>query len=248
MNFKFGKTPATKDPRDLLFHNYVNLSKIPKPPEYFGDEDVVSEYPMDGNDKYGNCVWAMFAHMCQLFAALGGMPCNFSLEAILKGYSDVTGFDPNDPSTDQGTNERDGLKYMIKTGLVDTTGKIHKFGAFVKIDPKNTLHMNAACWLFGAVPLGVQIPASAMEQFNNNQPWSLVWLNNHIEGGHAIPWVAKRNNDIVLTWGRKQEMTLAWFRRFCDEAYAVLSPEMLKNGISNEGFNFTQLNADLVAL
>lgn len=51
-----------------------------------------------------------------------------------------------------------------------------------------------------------------------------------------------------VTWGRLQSMTLRFYKNYCDEAYAILSPEMLIEGKSLEGFDLAQLQADLKLL
>jgi hypothetical protein len=49
----------------------------------------------------------------------------------------------------------------------------------------------------------------------------------------------------VVTWGKLQKMSWGFFRKYCDEAVVYLSSEMLVAGKSLEGFNATQLQADL---
>lgn len=48
--------------------------------------------------------------------------------------------------------------------------------------------------------------------------------------------------------GRIQQMTVQFYKTYCEEAWAILSPEMLKSGVSIEGFNLAQLQADIKAL
>jgi hypothetical protein len=44
-------------------------------------------------------------------------------------------------------------------------------------------------------------------------------------------------------------MTTAFFNTYCDEAWAILSPEMITNkGTTLEGFNLAQLKSDLADL
>ena len=86
-----------------------------------------------------------------------------------------------------------------------------------------------------------------MDQFNAGKPWSVVPGPDPTEG-HYIPLVAFRTYLECVTWGRIQQMTPQFFRTYCDEAWAILSPEMLKAGKSPEGFDLPQLRADLKAL
>jgi hypothetical protein len=58
--------------------------------------------------------------------------------------------------------------------------------------------------------------------------------------------VARRGGLIdVVTWGRIQPMTEAFFEEYCDEALVYLSEEYLTGGKSPEGFNDAQLRAEL---
>jgi hypothetical protein len=52
----------------------------------------------------------------------------------------------------------------------------------------------------------------------------------------------------VYTWANAQKATRAFLAKYADEAYAILSPEMLKGGKSLEGFTLAQLQADLAEI
>jgi hypothetical protein len=104
-----------------------------------------------------------------------------------------------------------------------------------------------ALYLFQAVGIGIEFPESAMQQFNSGEPWDVV-SGAKVEGGHYIPLVAKRDNLEVVTWGALQQMTPAFYEKYCDEAWAYISEENLKAGKSPEGFNLEQLQADLSGL
>lgn len=60
-----------------------------------------------------------------------------------------------------------------------------------------------------------------------------------------IPLVAYCTMLECVTWGRIQRMTTQFYKNYCDEAWAILSPEMIKDGKSLEGFNLAQLQVDL---
>jgi hypothetical protein len=253
-DLKLGKQPATEDRRDLMFAKYVRKAQLPALPAQFGHEDLFSpkEWGMLGNDQWGDCAWAGPAHETMLLTTEGGHPATFSTECVLSDYSAGTGFDPNSGApgqnpTDEGSNVREVLRYRAKTGIVDANGKRHKVGAYVKLDTKNLDQVMEALYLFQVVGIGIAFPASAMDQFNNGQPWDVV-KGAKIDGGHYIPLVARRDNLEVVTWGALQQMTQAFFERYCDEAWAYISEENLQQGKSPEGFNLEELQADLNAL
>ena len=257
---KTGKLPATPDHRDLLFAKYVDMDTVlPKVPEAFGHEDSVPEWGMLGNgpdpemgptfEGAGDCVFAGAAHETMLWTAVGDGEATFSTHGVLADYGAVTGYTPSDPNSDQGTNVRDALNYRRKTGVVDAHGQRHKIGAYVALQPGDIDHLYAALYLFGAVGIGVKFPESAMQQFDSGQPWDVV-DGAKVEGGHYIPLVARRDGMLdCVTWAKVQPMTLKFFQEYCDEAYALLSEEMLgEDGTSPEGFNLTELQADLQAV
>ena len=200
-----------------------------------------------GNDQFGDCVFAGAAHETMLWNAAAGRTVAFTPECVLSDYSAVTGFNPADPRTDQGTDVGEALSYRRKTGIIDAAGIRHTIGAYVSLTPKNYEQFLTAVWLFGAVGIGIQFPASAMDQFNRGKVWGVT--KSAIEGGHYIPVVADRKGKpVCVTWGKLQPMTKAFYLKYCDEAYVILSEEMLVGGKSPEGFDLLTLQADLAAL
>jgi len=256
---KLGKKPATYDKRDLQFAHYRTAAPLPTYPKQFGHEKLVAAnaWQMLGNGPdntvspgfqgAGDCVFAGGDHETMLWTLEAGSAAKFTGATAIADYSAVTGYNPKDPNSDQGTDVREALKYRQNTGLVDAADSRHKIGAYLALEPGNVDHLLEALYLFGVVGIGIQFPGSAMDQFNAGKPWSVV-QGAQIEGGHYIPLVAKRTNLECVTWGRIQQMTSQFYAKYCDEAWAILSPEMLKSGKSPEGFDLAQLQADLNAL
>ena len=134
------------------------------------------------------------------------------------------GLQPQKTEVRPGDSVRQALKYRQNTGLIDAAGKRHKIGAYLALEPGNVDHLLEALYLFGVVGIGMQFPASAMDQFDAGKPWSVV-AGTQIDGGHYVPFVAKRANFDCVTWGRLQQMTAQFYTKYCDEAWAILSPE-----------------------
>ncbi len=182
-------------------------------------------YPMDGNDSWGDCVWADYAHEIQATTALArGSAAVLGLTTVLAAYSAVTGFDPkagppgaND--TDQGTNMQDGLTWWRKNGYGG-----HSIAVFAQVDHGNFDEVLAAIDLFGAISVGFNFPDSAMDQFNNGQPWTVV-RGAQVEGGHAVHAGAYNRSEQwvdVITWGARQRMTWAFWEKYVDEAWVKI--------------------------
>jgi hypothetical protein len=208
----------------------------------------VPAWPMYGNDRYGDCVWAMIGHLIEAFTTYStGRTVEVSEQVLLDAYSAVTGFNPNDPSTDQGTVIQDALGYWQKTGIAG-----HKILAYAEVDVRNQSNVDAAINVFGALCLGVNLPNSAMDQFNAGQPWTLVRPDGGIDGGHAVPvgyYSHPAGRTKVVTWARVQDVADAWWAKYVEEAWVVVAPEWLDaTGHNPEGIDLYGLGEDFAAL
>lgn len=249
---KFGKKDPTYDARDIQFAHYLTTLSVDLPahPRVFGHEGLVKTWGMLGNDKCGDCTVAGADHETMLWHAESfGPDPRYALQITeanaVSDYSAITGFDPNDSSTDNGAVVRDVLKYRKRVGIVDGHGQRHRIEGYAALEPGNWEHLLEAVYLFGAVGIGFQVPSSAMDQFDAGRPWSVVSSPGSIEGGHYVPLVAWRGNLIAITWGKPQPMTRGFFEKYSDEAWALLDDELLQQGHSPEGFNLQQLIADI---
>jgi len=246
---KLGKKPFIGDKRDLVFKNYTIATVLPTRPKIFGHYNLISNWGVLGNDSVGDCTCAGADHETMLWTLEGGKPAAFTSQNTISDYSAITGYTPSDPNTDQGALVRDVLLYRQKTGMIDADSKRHKIGAFLVLDQKDVDEVLEATYLFNAVGIGILFPQSAMEQFYANQPWTVV-KGSRIKGGHYVPIFGYDLNYIYcVTWGKIQKMDYNFFKTYCDEAWAILSQEFLNGqGLSPEGFNLDQLQADLNAI
>lgn len=239
--YKLGKTAARKDSVKLKLSDYLAPIKTPTKFGHYGLEPV--DWMMLGNANYGCCVWSGAAHETMLWNKEANKDVAFTDTAVLSDYSKVTGFNLKDPNTDQGTDVQVAASYRLKTGITDGKTR-HKIGAYVALD-RTKAQLKQAIYLFSAVGIGIQFPASAMTQFNNGKPWTVV-SGSSIEGGHYIPAVGYDSKYVyIVTWGRVQKMSWGFFTKYSDEGIIYLSQEFLTGGKSLEGFNLTQLQADL---
>ena len=245
---KLGKLPARPGAVKLSFWDYIHPSRLPTPPAEFGHDGLVPSWPMFANDRYGDCVWAGAAHETMLWAAEGGASAPFTDSGVLSDYSAVTGFDLVSGKNDNGTDMQKAAAYRKATGIVDAAGVRHHIGAYASLGIGNLEQHLAAAWLFGAVGIGVNFPISAFDQTSHGEPWDVV-AGDYTEGGHYVPLVARRAGQFIcVTWGKEQPLTDAWFRHYNDESIVYLSEEFLRGGVSLEGFDLDQLQADLAAL
>ena len=249
---RLGKLPAAPQPTDFKFSDFAAAIQLPNVPSRFGHGGAYSDWQMLGNDRYGDCVWAGAAHEHMLInKVVHNVDVPFDDNAVLGDYSAATGFNPNDPSSDNGTDVHKALDYRRKTGISDSKGSRHQIGAYVSLDPKSWEHLEQAAFIFGAVGIGFEFPASAMDQFNAGEPWDVV-PGSKIEGGHYVPTVGSvdaQNQATAITWGKRQVFTNAFYEQYNDESWVYITNEELhSDGKGLHGFDIQKLNSYLSAL
>ncbi len=246
-----GKKPA-RHAISFKFPTYFDLSSLPPVPPVFGHihSNTTPKWGILGNDLAGDCVFAGAGHESMAWALAQRRPVpRFTDEIIVQQYSEQTGYVIGDDSTDNGTDMQEAASYRRKTGLLDADGVRHKVKAYVEIPMgaqmiDQVLH---AAYLFGAAGVGLQLPQSAMDQFDAGQPWTTVKHSKNL-GGHYLPCVGRSSagNLILVTWGKLQAATPEFLQAHMDEACAYLSDEYLDaKGISPEMIDSARLDADL---
>jgi hypothetical protein len=238
---KLGKRPAIKDPRTLKYADYrTGSSTAPWRAAHWGHD---LPYGMLGNDRYGDCVEASFAHQVQVWLARSGNgPFTITTGDVLADYSAITGFDPRDPRTDQGTSMYYANRYWKGRGLID---------AYATVDPLSGDQVRESVAWFGGLNIGVALPVSAQAQTGG--VWDVTTgpdAQAGSWGGHCIPVVGYTSRTLwVVTWGALQAMTWNFLRTYCDEAYVFLSKQWIgAAGVSPSNLAWGQLDADLANL
>jgi hypothetical protein len=250
ITFKGGKHPKKEDSRNLQFKKYLT-GTLPTVPFTFDQSFGIlyDQWQVLYNDKAGDCVIAAALHLFKAWFKSIGIDYEPTDQDAINLYKV---FNPNyNPETgegDNGCNILDVIKYLCNTGIV-INGITHKFGAFTELDIKNINEFITATYLFHGTFIGVQLPQSAVDQFNNNQDWVIV-KGSPIVGGHGIIYIAVPDKDGMnpVTWGKKIRATLEWILEYTDEAYAIIGNDYLNGGKTTEGFDIDQLKADLVAI
>jgi hypothetical protein len=254
MKLKLGKQTARHDPRTLLLATYATPA-LPAPPATLDLTGKVRAWGMMDNDQIGDCTCAAAGHLLMEWTA-NAKPKMFTPgdTQIVAAYSAITGYNPKTGANDNGAVELDVLNYWRQQGIAG-----HKIQAFVAAEPSNHTHIMDAVWIFGGCYIGLQLPKTAQAQTQNHQPWSVPPQGTGGDGapgswgGHAVPVVAYDSRGLtVVTWGALQTMTWGFWAAYCDEAYAILSPDFLKQKdgqtVAPSGFNLAQLQEDLADL
>lgn len=243
---KLGKRPARPDAIKLKFGSYFKTSLLPTPPLKIGCPWLVSAWGLFANDRLADCVWAGAAHETMLWNAEAEQAVSFADISVIADYVTASGYNPQDPTTDQGADMQEAASYRKKTGVVDASGKRHTIDAYVEIAVGDLDQLTLATYLMGAVGLGLQLPDNAQDQFDEAQPWSFD-ATAKIEGGHYVSCIGRnsRGDFLVVTWGRLQAVTPEFVRNYMDEGICFLSFERLRNSLSRQGFDKATLQDDL---
>lgn len=248
---KLGKQPVRHDPRTLLFAAYTTAA-LPTPPASLDLTTKIQNWGMMDNDQIGDCTCAAAGHMIMDWTAYSqGKPTTPTDAQIVAAYSAITGYNPTTGANDNGAVEIDVLNYWRQSGIAG-----HQITAYVALEPSNHLHIMDAVFIFGGCYIGLQLPISAQAQIQNHQPWSVPPQGTTGDGkpgswgGHAVPVLGYDERGLtVITWGATQRMTWQFWQAYCEEAYAILSPDYLTKAKANpQGINLEQLQEDLTDL
>jgi hypothetical protein len=182
-----------------------------------------------------NCTVAAAGHMIQSWSTYAGTGMKtIPDDQILSAYNTLS---PND----QGCFMLDVLNYWRKPGIGGDM-----IEAFVETGPADITQAMLAIEYFGSCYIGMSLPDT-----NTFGPWDVAdpqWKPNPYNG-HAVCLIGYDNAiDMfkVATWGEVWNMSFNWFRKYCDESYAVLNDiELNATGVSPEGFDFPTLQQDL---
>lgn len=247
---KLGKKPARPGAVKLKFGAYFHREALPTPPLVFGHERIGRPWGMFANDEFSCCVFAGAAHEHMTWSHEGGNnELAFTDDNVLADYAAVTGFKRDDPDTDGGTDMEDAAKYRRNTGVTDASGVRHKIDSYTALNPHNLDDLLLATWLTGAIGIGLRFPNSAMDQFDKEQPWSVV-KGARSEGGHYVTCIGRNHvgNLICITWGRIHAMTPEFVKHYCDEAICYISLDVIKDKTTPEGFDEAALRSHVKRL
>lgn len=238
---KLGRLPVRTDVRTLALSRYVDISKLPPPPAALDLTSHVPGWPMYANDRIGDCTIAAAAHMIEAWTAAGrGEAVEVPESAVLTAFDRVKVVDPF--TGEEGAVELDVLRDWRKHGV----GR-HRIAAFARVSTHDAALVRAGAWLFGGLYIGLALPVTAQQQAVWDWTGSLAGdARPGSWGGHAVDVVGYDDRVLtVVTWGRLQQLTWAFWERYVDEAYCVLSRDFLDGEHAPNGFDLAALRADL---
>lgn len=252
MPHMLGRKPRARSP--LIAHMSALTAGrfLPPPPpavDWLGG--LPDDLGMMLNDSLGDCTCAAVYHAIQVWTANAGLVMQTEPDIdVLTLYERACGYNPADPSTDQGGDEQHVLRYWLRQGAPMTGNGVNKLAAFVEIDPRITDDVKRAIAACGLVYIGFNVPAYLMA----SEP-PAVWdvdenADNTIIGGHAVILPSYTATQLgVVSWAKKYAMTWAFFARFVDEVYGLADDDWINaKGTTPGGLTKAQLEAQMRVL
>ena len=238
---KLGRKAIKTDTRPLAVSKYL-APTLPLPPPARDWTAGVTNFGMMLNDTLGDCTIAGVAHAVQVWTANTGGIVTVPDATVQSFYEQWDGYVPGNPSTDSGGIELDVLNDWRHNGFDG-----HGLLAFAAAKTASLVEIRQSINLFGGVYIGLALPVTAQ----NQDVWDVV-ANGGANakkgswGGHCV-FVPKYDDHsfTCITWGQLKTMTLPFWAKYCDEAYALFGQNWLTANGAPSGFNEAQLQTDL---
>jgi hypothetical protein len=175
---------------------------------------------------------------------------------ILANYEAISGYNPNDPSTDQGCNEGDAINWYLQHGFPNGTKPL---GA-IYVDATNAKLVAQCQWLFENTIFGIELPDSYLENIKD----AFIWrsdtpnpCNGHcIVGVDVVNWGGTGDSGLLIaTWGLLGLMTFDAIAELAvyangGELHCLITPDQLARGQNRapNGFDWAALISDFDSL
>jgi hypothetical protein len=237
---KLGKRRPRHDARVPRLARY--MAALPDAPAAADYSGKLAQLGMMGNDALGDCTCAAVGHAIQVWTSQASSEATIPDGDVI-GLYERFGYNPSNPSSDQGAVETDVLTSWLRQPVAG-----HAIDAYAWVDPQNLEEVRWGVYSFGVVYIGLALPLA----WQSMAVWDLPTgqaLSGAFEpaswGGHAVVVVGYDDEGVtIVTWGQLKRITWAGWGAYCDEAYAILSPDWK----GAEGFDYAQLSQDIAAL
>jgi hypothetical protein len=239
--FRLGRKAIKVDTRTVKMADYLT-PKLPPAPPVCNWAKGLTDFGVMLNDRLGCCTISGCGHAIQIWSVNTVKEATVPDSTILHYYEKWDGYDPLDPSSDQGGVELDVLKAWRKQGLAG-----HKILGFAAANIHNLEEIKQTIHLFGGSYIGMTVTDKEMQDANNPAiPWD---VGGSVIGGHCVVVIGYDAQFMYfISWGKIYKMTIACWNANVDEAYGILGQDWLTDKGAPNGFNLNQLQADLSAI
>lgn len=203
------------------FSDVSNL--IPEPVDQWSSVDLATAnmgmkigdlFPIDGNDRYGDCTIAGLAHFITLLYAMLGKKVIPTAQEVVDLYWHLS------RGRDSGLPLTTALSAWMQ-GVFSTNEKIN---VSFNVKPKNLYAVKQCIQYFGAAYIGFNTSPDSVSRFQQGQPWVESQFDG---GGHCVVatgWDDDKQLFEFLTWGGRQYGTYAFWNHAVDEVHGVVTP------------------------
>jgi hypothetical protein len=241
---KLGRKAIKTDTRTLALGDYLTPG-LPPPPPAADWTKGIADWGLMLNDQLGDCTIAGVGHAVQVWSINTGGEVTMPDNTIESYYQQWDGYVPGNPNTDNGGVELDVLNDWQKQGFSG-----HALLAFADPKAANLVEIRQSIALFGGVYIGMALPLTAQSQ----DVWDVVPGNSAKAkkgswGGHCV-FVPKYDEHgfTCITWGQLKTMTVAFWKKYCDEAHTLFGQDWVTAKGTPSGFDQSLLEADLKAI
>lgn len=255
MTLKRGRVPSAFAPHKMraLYRTGITFASFGAPPPISHDFAAPAHHATRGNwgmflnNQIGSCTAAGSLHYLMARTAGAGkivVPTDIDAMTI---YKATGGYVPGRPDTDRGADQATVCEYLRTTGVLGHKSDGHVPIVFGHVGDDQIARIKWATQIFGGVRLGVNLPASADDQFYRGDPWDLGG-DQTLTGGHDL--LATHYDEeylYVVTWGRGYvPLTWAWVREFLEEAHVEAYPDAVRPaGTTPAGFHYATVVRNL---
>jgi hypothetical protein len=195
-------------------------------------------FPMYGNDRLGDCMYAAACHADNTFTGNVGTESTFDEHALERDYERLSG---GDNGLDEGTlieGWKAGLAGVQAASILDA----------LDIDTTDLATMRAAVYLFGGVLFMLDVPDRWCDT-NDGDTWDVPAVADQNNGhGTFINGVDANGNYHLLTWGGARKLTPAGLRACDPNGFVAFSLRWFDaRGYAPNGLHYAQLSALWVA-
>lgn len=249
---KSGRLPYVHDSRTFHLKDYLSQEpalKIPREHNW-GHQILPGAWGSFGNLKINNCTCATAGHLIMSWTGNIGRLHKPTTKAIVKAYSDITGFNPKTDGIGEPVEAIKALKYWRKQGVDN-----RKIIAFAKLSFRDPEQLKQAVYFYGGCYVGLNLPKSTEKQFLASKKWTVPRSGTTGEGepgswlGHALAITGYGKNELyAVTWGKPIVMSLGFWEAYVDESYAVFSEDFIRDDQTPTKINVDVLKKDIGAL
>jgi hypothetical protein len=239
-----GRVLGLIKPKPVFFSEEMTLATaatLPAPPAARG-VPAVKSWGMDGNDEYGDCVICGFAHSLNAWDHLVGIDDVVpSLSTCISQYCASTGCVSPGDANDTGLLISDMLPIWQSEGLFNPVNKIVKFA---QVNHQSLLEIHQSVAAYGVCLVGVNLPQSAEDQFDEGKPWTPA--GDAPIGGHCIVIVGYNAQWLyAVTWGRVVAISWSWWLEYGMEAWVIIPQAFAEAGHGPEQATTTLANLEV---